>query len=440
MTSWQNTTLLVLILLAPMTVHAQTYDLGEAPKTGESYRIAIETGLTGSLKVNQDGKETAIRINAKNDHLLLERALKTDKGVIQKSARFYEKAVSLADIGTEKVQRNLREQRRLMVAQRIDDSLLCYSPAGPLTRAELDVVSQHFDTLHLTGLLPTREMAIGDSWAISNPTAQSMCLFEGLLSHDLVGKLLEVKDGLAIVSIEGKASGVELGAMVKLEIKATAKFDLLKHRLIALEWKQKDVRELGPASPAAEMESTTVIRRTVLEEEPKELSQTALAGVPSEDDPQELLKLLEHKDHKGRYAFLHTRDWHVVGQTDHHLVLRLMERGDFIAQATITAWKKEAPGQHTSIDDFKKQIADSPNWEMEEIAEAGTIPTDEGRFIYRVTARGDLDGSKVVQNFVLLAGPQGDQAVVTFTLKPANAAKIGTRDLALVNAIEFLKK
>src|SRR5262249_18249875 len=164
----------------------------------------------------------------------------------------------------------------------------------------------------------------------------------------------------------------------------------------------------------------------------KELSKASLVGVPQEDDPPELLKLLQHKDHRDRYAFLHTRDWHAVGQTDQHLVLRLLERGDFVAQATITAFKKEEPGKHIAGDDFKKLIAESPGWEMDEIAEAGEVPTDEGRFVYRVTAKGALEGTKVVQNFILLAGPKGDQVIVTFTMKPANVAKIGTRDLALV--------
>jgi len=121
-------------------------------------------------------------------------------------------------------------------------------------------------------------------------------------------------------------------------------------------------------------------------------------------------------------------------------VLRLMERGDFIAQATITAWNKEDAGKHTSVEEFKRQIARTPSWELEEVAEAGEIPTDEGRYLYRFAARGELDGTKVVQNFVLLAGPNGDQCVITFTMKPANAGKIGTRDLALVNAIEFMKR
>jgi len=431
---------LALLLILPSAGFAQSHDLSEAPKPGECFRITVETTIGGALKVVNDGREQAVALSARNDHSLVEKVLKADKGVIQKSARFYEKAASSADVGSEKIQRGLREQRRLIVAQQFDDNRLCYAPAGPLTRVELDVVAEHFDTLCLTGLLPTREVAVGDTWNIANSSVQALCLFEGLISHELTATLGEVRNGQANIVVAGKASGIELGAMVKLEIKATVQFDILKRRLVALEWKQKDVRDLGPASPAAEMESTTLIKRTLLDEEPKELTSAALVAVPQENDPQELLKLLEHKDHKGRYGFLHTRDWHVVGQTEHHLVLRLMERGDFIAQATLTALKKEEPGQHLSIDDFKRQIAQTPNWELEEVTEAGEIPTDEGRYLYRLTCRGELDGGKVTQSYVLLAGPQGDQVVVTFTMKPANAGKIGTRDLALVNAIGFTKK
>ena len=431
---------LALLLVLPAAGRGQSHDLSEVPKPGECFRVTVETAITGNLKVVNDGKEQLVPLNARNDHAILEKVLKSDKGVIQKSARWYEKALSRAVVGDEKVERTLREQRRLIVAQKFDDNHFCYAPAGPLTRVELDVVAEHFDTLCLTGLLPSGEVAVGDSWAVPSASVQALCLFEGLINHDLKANLREVASGQAIIEVAGKASGIELGAMVKLDVTATARFDLLKKRLVSVEWKQKDVRDLGPASPAAEMESTTTISRTLLNDEPKELTHAALVAVPQENEPQDLLKLLEHKDHKGRYGFLHTRDWHVVGQTENHLVLRLMERGDFIAQATITAWNKEDAGKHTSVEEFKRQIARTPSWELEEVAEAGEIPTDEGRYLYRFAARGELDGTKVVQNFVLLAGPNGDQCVITFTMKPANAGKIGTRDLALVNAIEFMKR
>lgn len=440
MSAFRTAFVLASLSFLPAVSSAQNCNLTEAPKTGECFRYQIETTLSGSMKVAQDGKETSIKLSAKNAHELFERVLDADKVVIRKSARYYEKTACGTEIAENKIARNLRDDRRFIVAQRTGDHLLCYSPVGPLTRQELELVGEHFDTLHLTGLLPGKEMATGDSWKISNATAQSLCLFEGLVSHDLTGKLIEVKDGTATIAIEGKASGIELGASVRLDIKGTLRFDPLQHRITELEWKQKDVRDHGPVSPATEIESTTSLKRTFLENEPKELSKGALAAVPSEDEPQELLKLLLTKHPNERYSFLQTREWHQVGATDSHLVLRLLDRGDFIAQATIITWKNADAGKHMDPDDFKKIVGQSPGWDMEEIVESGEVPTDEGRWIYRVTARGELDGAKVVQNFILLAGPKGDQVVVTFTMKPANAAKIGTRDLALVNAIEFKPK
>ncbi|MCE9530085.1 MAG: hypothetical protein K8T89_02950 [Planctomycetes bacterium] len=438
MTAFRTANILALLLL-PTVGFAQNYNLSEIPNVGENYRVSIETTLTGSMTTTLDGKQNVLKISARNDHSILERSLIVEKGVIRKSARYYEKAMCQADVGDEKVKRSLRSERLLIVAQRQDDRLFCYSPAGPMSRAELEVVAEHFDTQHITGLLPDKEVTIEDTWKISNATAQALSLFEGLVSHDLTGKLTEVKDGRAIIVIEGKANGIELGASVKLEIKATVRYELLNHRIEEIKWVQKDAREQGPASPNSELESMTIVKRTFLAEEPKELSKSALVSVPA-DEPQEILKLLQFKDAHGRFTFLHTRDWHVVGQTDHHLVLRLLDRGDFIAQATVTAWRTEAPGKHASPEEFKKLLSESPGWDLEGIVEANEVPADDGRWIYRVTARGDLDGTKVVQNFFLLAGPKGEQLVVTFTMKPANAAKIGTRDLALVHAIEVLSK
>ena len=48
-----------------------------------------------------------------------------------------------------------------------------------------------------------------------------------------------------------------------------------------------------------------------------------------------------------------------------------------------------------------------------------------------------MENLPVVQAFHLIAGPQGDQAVVTFAMKPEQIKAVGTRDVGLVNAVEF---
>ena len=63
-----------------------------------------------------------------------------------------------------------------------------------------------------------------------------------------------------------------------------------------------------------------------------------------------------------------------------------------------------------------------------------------GYWGYRVSALGELDGLKILQNCYLIAGPEGDQVVLAFKMRPAFADKLGTRDLTLVNGVELPKK
>jgi hypothetical protein len=437
--TWWNTAFLV-GFLTTLPARAQTYDLTEAPRDGECFRLTAETTLTGTLKVARDGKQVPIRIEAKNEHAFYERVLAAEKGVTRKAARYYLTAASRAIVDGSPVLRTLPADRRLIVAQRTGDGLFCYAPAGPLARPDLEVVSEHFETLHLTGLLPGKPVGVGESWKLDSSTAQSLCLFDGLISHDLTARLKDVTGQTASISIDGPAKGVENGALASLTVAATVRFDLARKRVVAVEWKQKDARDQGPVTPAAEVETTTTLKRELLDREPAELSAATVAGVPTADDPPLAVKQLVQRDPKGRYQFLHARDWHVVGQTDHHLVLRLLERGDFVAQATLACWEKAAPGKHMTPEEFERLTATGTGWKPEQVLDRQEVPTDADRWVYRITARGTLDGSPVVQTFYVLATAGGDQMILTFTTRPANAPRLGTRDLALVNAIEFARK
>jgi len=126
-----------------------------------------------------------------------------------------------------------------------------------------------------------------------------------------------------------------------------------------------------------------------------------------------------------------------VGQTDEHLVLRLMDRGDFVAQATVTAWAKTDPGKHMSGEDFQEEIANTPGWDADQVLQVGELPLEKGNWGYRISALGQLDGMKVMQNFYLVAGLQGEQMVLSFTMKQSMVDKLGTRDLSLVSGLEF---
>lgn len=418
---------------------AQTHTLTDPAKPGDCYRYDVSLSLKGDLRVHRDGKLVAIPLTASARHQFVERVLDVDKNLPKKVARYYDIARFRLNMDGNVTDKTLRDDRRLTVAQRHNDQFLCYSPSGPFLRDELEVAGEHFDTMTVTGLLPETDVKIGDTWRLPNHVVQALCQFEGLITNELSGKLDEVKDGFADMTISGKATGIELGALCKLDITAKVRYELLPKRLVGLEWVQKDERDQGPVSPASSITATTVVQRSVVSQ-PKELSDAALESVPKGFEPPIALTLVYQSDARGRYDVALTREWRMVAQTENHLVFRLLERGDLIAQVALTAWSKAEPGKHLSPDEFKQALAEAPGWVLEEILEASEVPADNNRWMYRISARGTMEDVKVVQHFYLIAAPTGEQVVATFTMKPNQVAKLGTRDLTLLGAIGFPPK
>lgn len=148
---------------------------------------------------------------------------------------------------------------------------------------------------------------------------------------------------------------------MKTTIDAVGAFDLKAKRLTKLEWKQKDDRDQGPVSPASSVTTKVVITRKAIDQ-PKELDDTALVSVPGGFTPPAALTHVEFRDAKGRYALLHPRDWQLTAVTENHAVLRLMERGDFVAQVSVTPWDKAKKGEHLSAEKFKEAMANTSGW------------------------------------------------------------------------------
>jgi hypothetical protein len=439
MAAWRSLGSVVVLLAVARLAAAQTYPLAEPVQAGDCCKLHLEMTLTGELKVVRDGKPVPLKLTASARHDFAERVLDVGKaGLAEKTARVYDQARATIGAGDERSERTLRKERRLVVAQRHADQYVVYSPAGPLTREELELTAEHLDTLFLTGLLPGKPVAVGETWKVGNAVAQALCSFEGLTEHSLGCKLEEVKDNVARVSVTGTATGIELGAMVKLTVDATYRFDLAHRHLTELAWHQKDDREQGPASPATSVETTTKLARSAIDE-PEDLTDVKLVSVPSGSDVPPPLLALDYTDPKGRFDLSHGRDWQIVGQTDEHLVMRLMEQGDFVAQVTITPWTADATKKHMSADDFKEAMARTPGWEMDQELQAGEVPVpaDDGRWIYRVSALGKMDGLDVMQNFYLVAGADGKQVVLLFTLTPKKAQKLADRDLTMACSLDF---
>jgi hypothetical protein len=436
MAAWRTLASAVVALAWAATSQAQTYDLTEAPLADCYTRVQIKMILEGKVKVYQDGEAVQLKQSAAASHEFVERVKKTGTdGLPVQAARIYQTARAGIAIGEDKSERSLRPERSLIVAQRCKDALVAYCPKGLLTREELET-TDHIDTLSVPGLLPGKKVSAGETWKVPNAVAQYLCHFDGLTEQDLTCKLESVTGNVAYVTVSGTARGIDLGAAVKLSVRGNVRFDLAARRYAEFQWEQKEERDQGPASPASQGEVTFRVLRSVIPEVPG-LSGIALAIAPLEQDPPPArVTNLEHRDTRGRYELTLARDWQLVASEGPYLILRLMNRGEFVAQATVRSWQKAEPGKHITPDELRDALQAAPNWQQEKDLGAEEVKADaKGYWIYRVGAQGQLNDLDVMQYFYMVAGPGGDQVLMTFTVTPSQASKLESRDLDLVRGL-----
>jgi hypothetical protein len=434
---WILVTLAALALSA--SAYAQNVNLTETPLDKGAVRIELSLQLEGKISVRQDGKEMTYPHKASARHDYVERVLETSAGVADKAARYYTTAEGTITFNNDEAsKRTLRDKVRFQVAQRLPERVVSFNPEIQLTREEAEL-TEHFNTMAVAGLLPAKEIAVGKTWTVANQVAAALCDLEGLTQQDLEGKLESLKGKIAHISVAGKVQGISLGASVSMLVQAKIEFDTQSQRIVAVEWKETNQRQQGPVTPALTADAVIKLTRTPIEV-PEHLNDFALVKVPTTKAPPAELTNIQHVDAKKRFTLMHARDWHVVSPEDNpQLVLRYLEQGKFVAQATVTPWKKIEPAKAMSKEEFAELMAKTPGWMEDKQTECQSLPNlpKAHHSAYRVVATGDLDGVRTVQYFYLIVGVNGEQAIVTFSIDPQQVQRLGARDVEMIREIAF---
>ena len=178
---------LVVVFVAASAARADSVLLIESIKPDDAFKISLSMKLNGEMVVVQGGKTSNLKLTASAEHRFRERVLAVQSSGLlpTKVARYYDDARAVITVDAA-----LTPARCVLI---VDSS----SPNGRATGSSairpqdrspakrLDTVSEHFDTLALTGLLPGKSVAIGYTWQISEPVVQALCQFDGLVSHEL---------------------------------------------------------------------------------------------------------------------------------------------------------------------------------------------------------------------------------------------------------------
>jgi hypothetical protein len=334
----------------------------------------------------------------------------------------------------------IRPEVRLLVAERRnrDGSVVVVSPAGPLTWYELELVQGLGDPLVLGDLLPDRPVKVGDRWRVRDAGAQALSEYDSLTSNKLEATLESADAPKARIRLKGQIQGSARGGVGKMSCEGFLTFDLNAALVDHLDLNRVESRQAGPVEAGLDIKSTLTVTRQAADP-PPELSETALAGIPLEITPErELLRL---NTPSGKAAVLHDRHWHMFWEDPKLIVLKRLNGGQVIAQCNLMVGPDAGKGRHQDPIQFRDDIRRALKQRFVQFLGAGEIDGNPaGGFRYKVGVQGREGKLDIVWYYFLIASPEGEQLLATYTLAEDHVQVFGEQDLLMIGSLKWLKR
>jgi len=399
--------------------------------------------VTGHLKVADaadpgGGKATPLKMGAVATLSYAEKWLSVSKSGTGplRSVRYYDKATAAIRVGDEEFKPTLRGERRLIAVEIALPKITSFSPRGSLTREELDLVDVLGNSLLLDRLLPEKPVAAGESWKHPEAVIAALCGLDKVTQSDATSVLTETTEAGAKIEMTGRVEGVAGGLATQIELKAKYRFNVQAGRIDWFGLLVKEDRKPGPVGPGLD-----VVARLQMKIAPRqavaELAQEALAKVTLE--PTEELRRVECRSPGGVWQLDHDRRWVVVNELEESTVLRMVDKGDYLAQCNVVAARQAAPQQPPSLSDFQDEIRSVLGKNFGQFVRAEEFSGENEEQIYRVEADGEVSEVPIRWIYYRIADRQGRRVVVAFTVKEDLIERFEEYDKDVIHGLSFLQ-
>lgn len=413
-------------------------DLREDAADPRAFAVSSHLQVDGNMQAAAGGGKAVnlkLKVNAQLGYA--ERRLSGTGRDAQafRSLRQYDKVTAEISVGDQLSYPRLRDGVRLMVAHGQREGVQLFSPSGPLTYEELELLRAPGDSLALLALLPGEPVEKGDEWKPADWVLQLLSGLEAVEKSALTCKLDSITGDMARVGLKGEISGATLGAAANIKVDGHFLFDTRQKHLSHFELTQTEKRSVGAVSPGLEVTAKLIVDRQFAPVGNK-LTGLDISKLPL--DPNDANQLLTFEGPEWNVRFYYDRRWHVFHQTSRVAVLRFVDKGNLIAQCNINPIASTEPGKHVSGEQFQLEVQQALGKNFQKIAQAEQIDTRDGRWVYRVTAVGETTLGPTEWIYYLVAAPDGRQMVFVFIIEPKLVPALGNQDLSLVGGLEFL--
>jgi len=427
------------LMVAAAWAGAEPVSLREVAQPGESTRSSVTLKAEGSFRPatlpgSPEAKPLALKVETRVE--FVERVDAVDsQGAPRRTFRQVEVATATINGEVRPSSSVLRADLATLVADRREKSVGIVSVGGPLTRSELELIQGPGDPMALAFLLPSKPVSIGDHWTVGDLAARNLSGYDALAGNALEATLESLDESSAKIRLLGTIRGAALGGEGSMACDGVFTFDRSARRVSRLTLRRAETRRPGPIEAGLDVKSVISVVRD------------ASPTVAPLDDPKFLAKAVEvsrvpdlllFNAPDGKYSILHDHDWHLYWDDDRQVILKRLDRGEMVAQCNIAVGPNAGKGRHQDLEQFRNDLRKALGQRFLRFVSDGEVEGAAlGHFRYKVTIQGRQDDSEVLWHYYLIASPEGNQIIATFTLGLAQQAQFADQDLRLIGSLEW---
>ncbi len=433
---WMN---VVTSVAGEPAVARQAVDLTPHLVAGDIQQVKIVFELDGTLSMKSEAKSPVklpVRVKAqlRYDEKVLQVAT-GKKPLAATTVRHYETAKANIKFRDTTVAHQLREERLIIgaSAESAEDVVL-FSPLGPLTRDELDLIDVPANSAIVDGLLPYRTVSVGESWKVESDLLPAILGVDAISRQDIKCTLKRIDGNLAVIHAQGSVSAATDGVATEFTLAAKFSFDRSRRRVSWFAMSLKENRSMGHAQPGI---SATVRLQMALT---KRSSATALhADILADLNLQadESSRLIEFASPSNGFELLVDRKWHEMLDRQDVSVLRMVDRGDLIAQCNISALPPMEDGVPFTLVDFQQDVQKVLDKDFGEFITATEEVNESGLHVMRVVANGNTSGLAINWVYYHITNDQGRRVSCVFTYESDLADRFGAVDRSVISSFRF---
>ncbi len=378
----------------------------------EPYRVELKVRLSGRLAVpTEKGKAPQVLpISGSSTLIYDERPLAAEDAKTAKAIRAYREVEFARTVDGKDQKAEIRPAVRRMVVLRSDRGKKApFSPDGPLTWGEIDVVRTDLFTPALVpALLPTKPVKPGDKWTATAVAVAELTDFdpilEGSLSVEFVSTLTLNNKQYAKLSILGTVIGSTDDGPSRQKLDGLAYFELDAKRLAYLNLKGTH-ELLGPdgKTVVGKIDGTFVMTRTPAGRV-SDLTDEALRGLDLRPTPANTELLYDNPDLGLKFNY--PRRWRVGTAQGRQLTIEESSGGTIILTVEPATTLPTADQYLKESQEFLKK----QNWAVTAVDSPRRV-TDRPNRLDRFSLDADVKGERIRMEYAVASQADGGATV-----------------------------